>query len=107
MAKKKQPSEQQTLFVEIDMRSMKIPTRRASPKLPAAKDDDSPPRRDWNMPEPSGTTVAEVRLRWNKRLTPAQVARVESELGALPRLLGKLGFGAVLVERTFVRRRQK
>ena len=50
--------------------------------------------------------VAEVRLRWSKRLTPAQVAKVERELGRLPGVLTKLGFGTVQVERSFVRRRK-
>jgi hypothetical protein len=58
------------------------------------------------MPVVEGRTVAEIRLRWTKRLTPAQVARVEAELSALPHALGKLGFGAVQVERAFVRRRK-
>lgn len=58
------------------------------------------------MPAVEGCTVAEIRLRWTKRLTPAQVARVEAELGALPQQLTKLGFGSVQVERTFVRRRK-
>ena len=58
------------------------------------------------MPAIEGKTVAEVRLRWPKRLTPAQVARVEAELGGLPNVLTKLGFGTVVVERTFVRRRR-
>ncbi len=60
----------------------------------------------WRMPEVQGCTVAEIRLRWAKRLTPAQVGRVEAELGRLPQLLTKLNFGAVAVERTFVRRRR-
>ncbi len=58
------------------------------------------------MPALEGKTVAEIRLRWPKRLTPAQVARVEAELGSLPKALSKLGFGPVVVERTFVRRRR-
>jgi hypothetical protein len=62
--------------------------------------------RKWSMPEKDGRTVAEIRLRWPKRLTPAQVARVEAELSALPRVLTKLGFGTVQVERAFVRRRR-
>ena len=51
-------------------------------------------------------SVAEVRLRWAKRLTPAQVSRVEAELQSLPVRLKRLGFGAVSVERSFVRRRR-
>ena len=58
------------------------------------------------MPVSEGRTVAEIRLRWTKRLTPAQVARVEAELSGLPQVLTKLGFGAVQVERAFVRRRK-
>lgn len=118
MAKKSAPTEQQSLFGEVQLRSLKSGTpRAAAPRIERRAEDaqaearkearPESPRRNWNMPTPSGSTVAEVRLRWNRRLTPAQVARVESELGALPRLLGKLGFGAVVVERAFVRRRQK
>jgi hypothetical protein len=58
------------------------------------------------MPDAQGRTVAEIRLRWLKRLTPAQVARVEMELSRLPHVLTKLGFGAVEVEHAFVRRRK-
>jgi hypothetical protein len=58
------------------------------------------------MPEVGGRTVAMLRVRWTKRLTPAQVARVEAELSGLPARLTKLGFGAVQVERVFVRRRR-
>lgn len=108
MAKKKVLGEQQTLFGEVEMRSLKIGKRKRSAQPKATSEEATPAeRREWNMPAPSGSTIAEVRLRWNKRLTPAQVARVEAELGALPRLLGNLGFGTVLVERAFVRRRQK
>ncbi len=72
-----------------------------------AKDQAAaPPPRRWRMPALEGKTVAEVRLRWPKRLTPAQVARVEAELGMLPNVLTKLGFGTVVVERSFVRRRK-
>lgn len=59
------------------------------------------------MPESGGSTVAEIRLRWSKRLTPAQVAKVEAELNRLPVLMSKLRFGAVEVERLFVRRRKE
>jgi len=62
--------------------------------------------RKWRMPELEGKTVAEIRLRWSKRLTPAQVARVEAELSVFPKALTKLGFGTVAVERTFVRRQR-
>lgn len=74
----------------------------------------TPPRprlSKWIMPgtqgpDGAGRTVAEIRLRWSKRLTPAQAARVEAELSTLPRTLAKLGFGAVEVEHAFVRRRR-
>jgi hypothetical protein len=62
--------------------------------------------RKWVMPDAQGRTVAEIRLRWLKRLTPAQVARVEVELADMPRVLTKLGFGTVEVEHAFVRRRK-
>jgi len=78
--------------------------RDATPAKAVGRDAGAPQRR-WRMPELEGKTVAEIRLRWPKRLTPAQVARVEAELGALPKALTKLGFGTVVVERTFVRRR--
>jgi hypothetical protein len=58
------------------------------------------------MPNVQGKTIAEIRVRWSKRLTPAQVARVEAEISALPKALGKLGFGTVQVEHAFVRRRR-
>jgi len=61
----------------------------------------------WRMPERQGRTVAEIRLRWTKWLTPAQVARVEAELSRVPAALTKLGFGPVQVERAFVRRRRR
>src|SRR5512139_1988366 len=79
------------------------PGRTQAPKREAAPAQAPAPRR-WRMPALEGKTVAEIRLRWSKRLTPAQVARVEAELGALPKILSKLGFGPVVVERTFVRR---
>lgn len=66
----------------------------------------TPAPRKWRMPELEGKTVAEIRLRWPKRLTPAQVALVEAELAALPKALTRLGFGTVAVEHTFVRRRR-
>jgi hypothetical protein len=78
---------------------------KAAPARAAGRDAGGPHRR-WRMPELEGKTVAEIRLRWPKRLTPAQVARVEAELGALPKALTKLGFGSVAVERSFVRRRR-
>src|SRR5512139_3485562 len=83
------------------------PKREAAPARTPAQvptPAQAPAPRRWRMPALEGKTVAEIRLRWSKRLTPAQVARVEAELGALPKILSKLGFGPVVVERTFVRR---
>jgi hypothetical protein len=81
------------------------PVKTAPAKATARGAGALPPRR-WRMPELEGKTVAEIRLRWPKRLTPAQVAQVEAELAALPKTLTKLGFGPVAVERAFVRRRR-
>jgi hypothetical protein len=78
---------------------------KAAPAKAAGRDAGASQRR-WRMPQLEGKTVAAIRLRWPKRLTPAQVARIEAELGALPKALIKLGFGPVVVERTFVRRRR-
>lgn len=83
------------MFAELEPRSRRHDPEPAAPKV-----------RKWRMPELQGRTVAEIRVRWRKRLTPAQVARVEAELSALPHLLTKLGFGTVQVERAFVRRRR-
>jgi hypothetical protein len=94
---------QPELFGAVVLRSIEMPVPR---RRRAAAGDEAPADKKWKMPEQEGSTVAEVRLRWRKRLTPAQVARVEAELGALPRLLEKLGFGPVVVERAFVRRRR-
>lgn len=110
--RKKVLDEQGMLFGEVQMRTLAIKPRRkttpaaAAPAAPAAVAKPVAAK-TWTMPPTSGSTVAEVRLRWNKRLTPAQVARVEGELALLPRLLGNLGFGEVRVEHCFVRRRQK
>jgi hypothetical protein len=90
------PEEQASLFEAITPRKQSAPL--SKPR--------SEPSRKWRMPELEGRTVAEIRLRWTKRLTPAQVARVEAELSALPKGLSKLGFGTVQVERVFVRRRR-
>ena len=73
---------------------------------PARRSQRSRPSSAWQMPEVQGSTVAEMRVRWIRRLTPAQVARVERELLRLPLMLSKLGFGPVEVERSFVRRRK-
>ena len=87
-------AEQPSLFAAV-------PARAARPDAPR---QNAPSK--WRMPEVSGLTVAMLRVRWTKRLTPAQVARVEAELSALPARLTKLGFGPVQVERVFVRRRR-
>jgi len=93
MRKRQLPEEQASLFDAV------------TPSVATTK-PRSEPSRKWRMPEIEGRTVAEIRLRWTKRLTPAQVARVEAELSALPKVLSKLGFGTVQVERVFVRRRR-
>jgi hypothetical protein len=79
---------------------------KVAPVRGTGRDAGAASQRHWRMPELEGKTVAEIRLRWPKRLTPAQVARVEAELATLPKVLTKLGFGPVAVERTFVRRRR-
>jgi len=61
----------------------------------------------WRMPPAEGSTVATIRVRWARRLTPVQVARVELTLARLARQLSQLGFGPVVVERSFVRRRRR
>jgi len=76
------------------------------PRRKPADAKPTPGSARWQMPEMEGHTVAEVRLRWGKRLSPGQVARIETELGALPQLLEKLGYGPVELERSFVRRRR-
>jgi hypothetical protein len=114
MARKSQIIEGQgSLFGGTDTRRSQrdaTPAKAALAKAASARvtgrDAGGPPQRRWHMPQLEGKTVAEIRLRWPKRLTPAQVARVEAELGALPKALTKLGFGTVVVERTFVRRRR-
>lgn len=93
--------QQPELFGGVVQRANEI----QAPRRKRTKDEDEAPAK-WKMPEQDGSTVAEVRLRWRKRLTPAQVARVQAEIGTLPKLLEKLGFGPVLVERSFVRRRK-
>jgi hypothetical protein len=90
---------------QCDATLAKAAPPRAAPAKAAGRDAGAP-QRSWRMPELEGKTIAEIRLRWPKRLTPAQVARVEVELGALAKTLTKLGFGTAVVERTFVRRRR-
>jgi len=96
MRKRQAPEGQASLF------EPRPPTLRSKPAVKAA----APQARKWTMPVVEGRTVAEIRLRWTKRLTPAQMARIEAELSALPQALTKLGFGSVQVERAFVRRRK-
>lgn len=102
MRKRQPPEGQASLFAAIEAR----PASAAMVRTKAAAKSDPLETREWQMPEMQGRTVAEIRLRWPKRLTPAQVARVEAELSALPKALTKLGFGTVQVERAFVRRRR-
>ena len=71
-----------------------------------AQDDPGKKSGRWRMPGAEGHTVAQVRLRWARRLTPGQIARIEAEIGALPTRLTKLGYGRVVLERAFVRRRK-
>ncbi len=99
MRKRQAPDGQASLF------EPRPPPARSKPAAKVAV-PTAPQARKWTMPVVEGRTVAEIRLRWTKRLTPAQVARVEAELSALPRALTKLGFGPVQVERAFVRRRK-
>ncbi len=96
MRQRQPPQDQPSLFDGLTARKSGTPP-------PKARSDTT---RKWRMPELDGLTVAEIRLRWTKRLTPAQVARVEAELSALPKALSRLGFGTVQVERAFVRRRR-
>ena len=96
MRQRQPPEGQASLFDGLAGRKSGTPS-------PKTRSDTT---RKWRMPELEGRTVAEIRLRWTKRLTPAQVARVEAELSALPKALSKLGFGTVQVERAFVRRRR-
>jgi hypothetical protein len=96
MRKRQPPEEQASLFDRPPPRKTGVAPEKLRPET----------LRKWRMPELEGRTVAEIRLRWTKRLTPAQMTRVEAELSALPRELTKLGFGPVQVERVFVRRRR-
>ncbi len=96
MRQRQPPQDQPSLFDGLPPRKSAI--------TPSKSRSDA--ARKWRMPELEGLTVAEIRLRWTKRLTPAQVARVEAELSALPKALARLGFGTVQVERAFVRRRR-
>jgi hypothetical protein len=102
MARKRETIEgQASLFDPVAKRASAPANARASGRPPAKL-----AARTWHMPELQGRTIAEIRLRWTKRLTPAQVARVEAELSAVPQALTQLGFGPVQVEHAFVRRRR-
>ena len=72
-------------------------------KSPATASDTKSP---WRMPEVGGRTAAAIRVEWRKRLSPGQVTRVEAELNSFVARLNKLGFGAVHVANSFVRRRK-
>ena len=101
--KKRRPPEGQASLFEV------LERRRATPeagRVTVAPTASVRTTRQWRMPQLDGRTVAEIRVRWLKRLTPAQIARVEAELSTLPKVLAKLGFGAVQVEHAFVRRRR-
>jgi hypothetical protein len=103
MRKRQTVEEQHSLF------DLSAPRATAAAEKPRGKAAAKPKEtgRTWRMPEVQGSTVAEIRVRWPKRLTPAQAARAESELSTLPKALTKLGFGTVAVEHVFVRRRKK
>lgn len=105
MGKRGGSEQQGNLFGEVDRRSREGRTRKKSPKASAAR-DATDRAQTWRMPKSTGSTVASVRLLWTKRLTPAQVAQVEAELAALPRMLTNLGFGTVLLERASIRRKK-
>src|SRR5512140_3400226 len=102
--RKRPPAEGQASLFDAPPRDARTKAA-AKAAVPAAR-AAGPQARKWTMPVVEGRTVAEIRLRWAKRLTPAQVARVEAELSALPQALTKLGYGPVQVERVFVRRRK-
>jgi hypothetical protein len=79
----------------------------AEAPAPPARRDRSAADGPWRMPPTEGSTVAAIRVRWARRLTPVQVTRVEVTLARVARQLSQLGFGAVVVERSFVRRRRR
>lgn len=101
MSKASERGRQGLLFGEIEWRSREHRPRREKRPAPAKGGTR------WRMPEPAGgSTVALVRLLWMKRLTPAQISQVEAEIAALPRLLTNLGFGTVVLVRSWVRRKR-
>jgi hypothetical protein len=95
---------QGNLFGEVDRRSRERRTAKKSAK--GGTNDGVAANQKWRMPQPGGSTVAAVRLLWTKRLTPAQIGQVQSEIAALPRMLTNLGFGKVLLERVSIRRKK-
>ncbi len=104
--KKRGGIEQQgNLFGEVDRRSRERPRQKKETAAAKGKEGTAP-KQTWSMPDRGGSTVASIRLLWAKRLTPAQVAQVEAEIAALPRMLTNLGFGRVLLERASVRRKK-
>lgn len=105
--RKRAPKEQQgNLFGEVDRRSRERRPKKTKAAKPGGTKEAPAAGRKWSMPESAGSTVASFRLLWAKRLTPAQVAQVEAEIAALPRMLTNLGFGAVLLERLSIRRKK-
>jgi hypothetical protein len=101
VGRRKDRGEQGSLFGEIGRRS-----RTRGPVASKVEKTASGGAEKWRMPAPTGSTVASLRLLWMKRLTPAQVAEVEAEIAALPRMLSNLGFGPVLLEKSSVRRKR-
>ncbi|MBI3785497.1 MAG: hypothetical protein HY270_19060 [Deltaproteobacteria bacterium] len=97
MRKRQTPENQGSLF---DAGEAVAEPRR---KVAAAEGDA---KSTWKMPEVGGRTAAEIRVEWRKRLSPGQVTRVEAEINSFVARLNKLGFGAVHVARSFVRRRK-
>lgn len=106
MTKRVEHGQQGTLFGEVDRRSRERSRPKKRVPKSAAVSEPKPKDEKWRMPTAGGSTVASIRLLWTKRLSPAQVAQVEAELAALPRMLTNLGFGAVVLEHAFVRRKK-
>jgi hypothetical protein len=107
LVKKRAGIEQQgNLFGEVDRRSRERQRQKKEPAPAKESRDGTAGKQNWSMPDPRGSTVASLRLLWPKRLTPAQIAQVEAEIAALPRMLTNLGFGRVLLERASVRRKK-
>jgi len=104
VTKRRNLEQQGNLFGEVDRRSRERRLQKKGAKSVAAKEPAD--KQAWRMPAAGGSTVASIRLLWAKRLSPAQIAQVEAEIAALPRMLTNLGFGAVLLERVSVRRKK-